>query len=220
VIGAGRDPRMAENDELNLPWELAEAARTQLQPGERLIWCAQPDPGSLVRKSLCFALPRYAMLFVISQLPFWLDAASLDPEDREVPAIAGLIVGLPFILAMTARLMMARLRAARTIYLITDQRAAIVSTHPGRKIVSFSPKLLAPEIASKRRDGAGEIVLTRDRYARCIYGRTWLRFVGVDRVEHVKRLLDGLAAGAAGDGRRLTHPTSSAGAGRPRAGSR
>ena len=188
---------MAENAELNLPWELAEAARTQLQPGERLLWCAQPDPGSLVRKSLCFALPSYVMLFVVSQFPFWLVAASVDTEDRAVPALAGLIAGLPFILAVTARLMMARLRAARTVYLITDQRAAIISTHPGRKIVSFPPKMLAPRVVGKRSDGAGEIVLTRDRYVRHAYGRTWLRFVGVDRVEHVKRLLDDLASSAA-----------------------
>lgn len=43
-MSAGRDPRMAENAELNLPWELAEAARTQLQPGERLLWCTSPTP--------------------------------------------------------------------------------------------------------------------------------------------------------------------------------
>lgn len=188
---------MAENAELDLPWELAEAVRAELRAGEQLIWCAQPRPGALVRKSLCFALPRFVMLFVISQFPFWLVAASVRPEDRAVPAVAGLMAGLPFFLAVMARLLMARLRAARTIYLITDQRAALISTSPGRKIVSFPPALLAPEIVRKRSDGAGEIILTRDRYGRRVHGRTWLRFVGVDRVEHIKRLLDGLAASAA-----------------------
>lgn len=57
--------------------------------------------------------------------------------------------------------------------------------------------MLAPRVVGKRSDGAGEIVLTRDRYVRHAYGRTWLRFVGVDRVEHVKRLLDDLASSAA-----------------------
>ncbi len=188
---------MGENVELDLPWELAEAIRAELPAGEQVIWCAQPRSGALVRKSLCFALPHFVMLFVISQFPFWLAAASVRPEERAVPAVAGVIAGLPMILIVMARLLMARLRAGRTIYLITDQRAALISTSPGRKVVSFPPELLVPEIVRKRSDGAGEIILTRDRYVRRAYGRTWLRFVGVDRVEHVKRLLDGLSASAA-----------------------
>jgi len=187
---------MAENAQLDLPRELAEAARAQLRPGERVLWCGRPRPGSLVRKSLCFAVPGYVILFAISQSPFWVIAASVHPEDRAVVAVAGLIAGLPFVLAVMGRLVMARLRAARTVYLITNRRTAVISTGPGRRVVSLPPELLAPEVVRKRRDGAGEIVLTRNPCVRRACGRTWLRFVGVRRVEHVKRLLDELAASA------------------------
>jgi len=183
--------------DLTLPARLAEGLAAELQPGERVVWCAQPRPDLFVRNILLVSL--LLGVGMVTTLPlFLIFLRDLLRESRlvvtalllaEVPAV-GVAIALPLAL---------RRRARRTAYVVTDRRAILLTRGLRRRVLSFGPEQLRHMHVKRRPDGCGDIFFTHDFRTTRRHGVTWagVGFVAIDNVVAVHRLLKDLAAGLA-----------------------
>lgn len=148
----------------NLPKEVASLVDLELEPGERIIWAAQPIPGRFARRSIglvLFGIPWTA--FAI----FWIAGAS----GFKIPDFShgfGFfpLFGVPFVLigfGLLSSPYWMRRKARRTAYVITDKRALILAGGSWRSttVRSFEPYRLGDIRRVQNADGTGDLIFER-----------------------------------------------------------
>jgi hypothetical protein len=180
-----------------MPLELRQLIRAEMQPGEALRWVGQPRS----RTFLLATIP--AVLFGIPWTAFsifWTVAAAgfaLPSFDRIGWSLIFPLWGVPFILigfCMLSSPFWAMLAARRTAYVITDRRAIIFDWGWNRTVRSVQPSSFKGLYRREKRDGWGDIILS-ETVARDSDGdrtRMEVSFVDVENVRDVEKLLKGV----------------------------
>lgn len=155
------DPLATDPLAVNLPQELDDVLRAELQPGEQVAYAAQPQKRRMVASTLpivLFGLPWTA--FAV----FWIcGAAGFKLPDFARGGFSFFpLFGLPFVLIglgmLSAPFWAARL-ARYTVYAITDQRVLMISGGRTKTIRSLWPHDLQQVYRRERPDGSGDVVL-------------------------------------------------------------
>jgi len=188
------------NRPTDIPFELQRLIDSELQRDERVTWSAQPLPGRLARKAwpiVLFGLPWTA--FAV----FWVTMASHGIRAAGSSGIFSLffpLFGVPFILVglgMLSSPWWLRRQAARTAYVLTNQRAIILSRGWfGRiSVRSFAPEGLGDLRRNQYADGSGDLIFTQD-FRRNNNGTSNIPvgFLGVDDVKSVEAQIRALIA--------------------------
>jgi hypothetical protein len=126
---------------------------TSIDPGEHVLWSGNPNPLRFsLRKSLPGALigiPFFAFSL------FWISTAYNVPSENSPLPVPFWIFGIPFVLVGSGMVLSPiwhYMRALRTSYIVTDQRAVIDYSGPfGRKV--SVPLNRMPFIESRRSFG-------------------------------------------------------------------
>lgn len=150
----------------SLPNYLADLVRTELEPGETIIWADTPLARFLTAKStgiFVFAIPW--TLFSL----FWMAGAS----GFKIPKFDGPgdffpLFGVPFLLigiAMLCYPVQNYRNAFRTCYLLTNRRALTFEREWGRTVVrSFTPRQLTVVYRKQALDGSGDVIFNAKRW--------------------------------------------------------
>lgn len=159
------DPRMA------LPPELREALEGEVDPGERLRWCGQPDPRQIWIGLLrpCFIIgsvfASFSGLATFVAISPWLDGDAARRSGQEAPpfwlclslslvalAVAGWVWGQPWV---------ERFRAGRTVFAVTNTRVFVLEVRrDGRvNLHAFEPTHPLAISRVEHRGGSGTLWL-------------------------------------------------------------
>ena len=176
--------------------ELQRQVQTELRAGERQVWAAQPLPGAFRRQSIAVVL--FGLPFTGFAL-FWIVTAGWGvwghANHAPGPFVLFPLFGLPFLLIglgmLTSPFWMAK-RAARTVYVLTDQRAIVVAgkVFGGVTVQSFEPARLTSITRNERPDGTGDLIFEQFTQRQGT-GTTTVRrgFMGIDDVRQVEDLI-------------------------------
>ncbi len=172
----------------DLPEPLQKRLRSELKPGESLVWTAQPNPDRYMKsgfKNWLFFIPWTAFsVFWIAgasgfQIPQFNSGASLFP-----------LFGLPFLFIGLGGLgspLWMRYKARTIIYAVTDQRALTIEGKKSIKVKSY----LASDIVNMERtehpDGSGDLILRSEPY-RDSDGDRQTKHYGFFAVDDVRRV--------------------------------
>lgn len=170
--------------------------RAELEPGEPLVWLAQPIPrrfSGASRPLVLFGIPWTAFAL------FWMaSAAGFAWPRMDGPASFFPWFGLPFVLIglwMLSSPWWMRRRALRIAYAITDRRVLILEHGRTQSVSSYRPAQLGTLHRRQHEDGSGDLVLQRhqttdsDGDARTVE----VALSGVADVRGVERLVRRLA---------------------------
>ena len=182
-------------DPVQLPHELRATVERELAAGERIRWCAQPNPRRLTLLTLplvLFAIPWTAFSV------FWMWGASGFGKAPKGLGIAFSLFGIPFVLiglGMLSAPFWARRKARRTAYVITDRRAILFEGGWSLKVESFPHGQVQSIYRRERRDGSGDLVFRRNQWRDIDGGHRTAEtgFVGIPNVREVETLLQSLA---------------------------
>lgn len=135
---------------MNAPPEIADL----LQPDEPVVWTGHPDAGRMARAAR--VMVAIGILFIVTAICFFLIL-------RAILSAWLALAGLPFALLgllMVAAPTLARRRANRTLYVLTDRRALIRQPDwLGRvRVEEFSPRQLDEVTRVVDPDGSGHLV--------------------------------------------------------------
>jgi hypothetical protein len=178
----------------------------ELRSGERIVWTAQPIPGRYNRGNwvmVLFAIPWTA--FAV----FWMVMAGRGASHSSTPGPFKLfpLFGLPFVLiglGMLTSPFWSRKTAAKTVYLITDQRAMIIQEGwRGRtRVESYAPAQLQSITREQNNDGSGDIIFMSRTWSDndCNQRSTRIGFLGVPDVKAVEEYIRALAQKTVGVG--------------------
>lgn len=189
----------------NIPTHVQKTIREELHPFERVLFTAQPIPAQVATQAWTiwlFAIPWTAFAF------FWTYMAS-EPLRKSANGTDPLfsvifpLFGLPFILiglAMLASPLWALKTAKRMFYVLTSERALIITAGKATKIESIPVAQMTEPTTTIRSDGSGnlifremeEIPYRRNRY----YHRRPKGFIGLPDVREAKRQLEKLREGS------------------------
>ena len=188
------------NRPTDIPFELQRLIDSELQRDERVTWSAQPLPGRLARKAwpiVLFGLPWTA--FAV----FWVAMAAHGIRATGSSGLFSLVFplfGVPFVLVglgMLTSPFWLRRQAGRTAYVLTNQRAIILSRGWFGKISvrSFAPEGLCDLHRNQYADGSGDVIFTQD-IRRNNNGNSQIPvgFLGVDDVKSVEEQIRALIA--------------------------
>lgn len=179
-----------------IPRVLWDVLESELEPGERLVWCAQPAPANLVlgaAGTFLFGIPFFS--FAV----FWTWSAThgFNAAKRGADSMGwfGVLWGGMFVLAGAAMLLspLWAWRVARhTVYAITNRRALVIERPLGRAAVqSLAADRLTDMIRREAAFGRGDLIFERV-VSKGSKGRTVFRdvgFFGLEDVRAVSRLL-------------------------------
>jgi hypothetical protein len=188
---------VSHGDSTHIPTALRNKVEMELRSGERIIWTAQPIPKRFSRGGWLISI--FGIPFFTFSV-FWMTMAGKMSGSAPGPFRFFQLFGVPFVLVglgmLTAPIWMRR-KAARTVYLITDQRAVILSEGLGgrTRIDSYAPEQLQSLTREQFSDGSGDIIFIT---------RTWrdsdgdrrtqrLGFIGVPDVKAVEEHIRALA---------------------------
>src|SRR5579875_316473 len=130
-----------------LPEELDARVRSELEPGEQLLWVGQPRPSRFVYQTLpivFFGIPWTAFALLWTGMAIWglwgnAGAAPMQAQGMMggVFSVCFPLWGLPFILiglGMLSSPFWAIRRAKRTCYALTDRRAIHIEAGAFRSV--------------------------------------------------------------------------------------
>jgi hypothetical protein len=185
--------------------DMEARVRTELRPGERLVWVGQPNPARWMFKTLpilFIAIPWTACtLFMLAATSGLLDAFGIGGKWRgvmhgvAVRIIFSLFFALPLALiglGMTSAPLWAWRMAFRTFYAITDQRVLIWEANPlvGKTLRTIPPEDLHRLSRREFADGSGDLVfdnVTHDSDGRQSSYENG--FIGIARVREVEDMI-------------------------------
>jgi hypothetical protein len=188
------------NRPADIPTERQRLIDSELYRDERVTWSAQPLPGRMARKAwptLLFGLPWTA--FAV----FWVIMASRGIRGAGPSGMFSLffpLFGVPFILigiVLLSSPWWLRRQATRTAYVLTNQRAIILSRGWfGRLSVrSFAPEGLTDLRRNQSPDGSGGLIFTQGIRRNNDYNYLIsVGFLGVDHVKSVEEQIRALIA--------------------------
>jgi hypothetical protein len=197
-------PAVNYADFTHVPLSLRNKVEMELRSGERIIWTAQPIPQRYSRGTwpiVVFGIPWTA--FAV----FWVVAAGWGSSRASAPGPFKLfpLFGVPFVLiglGMLTSPFWARKKAAKTVYMITDQRAVAISEGwRGRtRVESYAPEQLQSITREQNSDGSGDIVFMTRAWRDSDGDRRTQRigFMGVPDVKTVEEHIRALAQRAPG----------------------
>jgi hypothetical protein len=183
--------------------------QSELQPGERLVWAAQPNPRAYARGSWAISIfgvvfTAFAAFWILMAGGFaWFAGGVISNHASGPGAVFACfpLFGVPFLLIGVAMLLAPvwmRRAARRAAYAITDRRALVWQARPfGSELTvrSFAPAELTQITRVERADGTGDLVFlevfnhsTNSKGHRSTT-RTRFGFLGVDGVRDVEDLL-------------------------------
>ena len=184
-----------------LPAALRQTVEQELNTDKTILWINQPKTSRFVRKSLPIVL--FAIPFLGFAI-FWTVMAS--GMTRSAPGGWNLfgLFGIPFILVglglFTSPFWMRR-KAKRTVYVITDRRAILISGGMSLRIHSYYPDKLGSLERVQHADGTGDIIFER-RVSHGHKGHTYFTpvgFLAVESAREVQQLLEDLALASGAD---------------------
>ncbi len=160
-----------------IPRFLQEKVDNELDSGERIQWMDMPIPRYFTPGStgaFLFAIPWTA--FAI----FWVCGASgFKVPDFSSGVNFFPLFGLPFILiglGLLSTPLWTYRKALKTVYVITDKRAITIEGGRLMTIRSYPPEQLQNIYRKERRNGTGDVVITR---------RAWQNSEGNNRSEEL-----------------------------------
>lgn len=168
------------------------AVEAELRPGERIVWCGQPNPRRLAWQSLplvLFGIPWTAFAL------FWMWGASAgamkfdDGPSRVFP-----LFGLPFVLigfGLLGSPIWGWRRALRTVYAITTGRVLILHVGARTLVEAYEAPGFDQLERTEGASGEGDLYFARERY-RDRDGDARSRrigFIGIPEVRRVEELL-------------------------------
>lgn len=169
-----------------IPMTLQQVVSDELDGDEKVRWQAQPIPGLYMRKALpivLFAIPWTAFAF------FWMfGAAGFKIPTFNSAADLFPLFGIPFVLiglGMLSSPLVMRRKARRTVYVLTDHRAIVISGVFSFDVQSFAPDQLGQVRRKQRRDGAGDLIF-RTETGYNSDGRQTQRSIGFLAIADVK----------------------------------
>jgi hypothetical protein len=131
-----------------------EEIRSELAPGEQVIWSGQPRQGLTLRGSDVFAVPF--SLFFAGFSVFWMHGAASSGAP-----LSFVLFGVPFVLVglylVIGRFFFEAKQRSSTYYALTSQRVIIRSGIVNRSVKSLALKTLQDLSLSERSDGTGTI---------------------------------------------------------------
>ena len=147
--------------------EIPEPIRTELSPGEQVLWSGQPRQGIVVRSSDAFAIP-FSLLWVGFAV-FWLLSAA--QSGAPLPFV---LFGVPFVLVgayiVVGRFFVEAKQRQNTFYAITPQRVIISSGLFSRKMKSLNLKTISDLSLSETSDGSGTITFGAQHPMAAMFG--------------------------------------------------
>ena len=189
------EPEATQIEALPLARDVAQLLMEQLAPEERMVWAGRPRAGAYlghdwpgVGLAGGFLVPLAVLAMIIG--------ADLTAGGLVWGGMVAGAVGVVLLLLFTMLCLGICRRARHTGYAITDLRAVVVRTWPGRKVFSFPPEMLQGLSVRVGRKGRGTILLrvvARNGGLFWVYQRG---FVGIDDVAKVAGRLRALAATA------------------------
>ena len=182
-----------------MTYQLQNLLRDELKPGERVLWCGQPDSWRVARQRI--GLFIFGLVFLGIVLFGAARANNLDVSGLKDMAPDSLLFFVlcfsPFIviflLLLLSPLWTVR-TAKKTLYAVTSSRALIFepNTFIGFTLRSFAPGTLNDVERTQRANGSGDLVFKKDfvRTARKSRGYTFpVGFFGIPDVRNVERIL-------------------------------
>ena len=134
--------------------QIAESIRSELSPGEHVLWSGQPRQGLVFRGSDVFAIP-FSMLWAGFAV-FWLVTAA--QSGAPLPFV---LFGVPFVMIgayiVIGRFLVESQQREKTFYAVTQQRVIIASGLFAKSVKSLNLKTLSDLSISERPDGSGTI---------------------------------------------------------------
>jgi hypothetical protein len=189
-----------------LPEDLDNRVRSELRPGERLVWTGQPLPRRFMRSAIPVVLFG---IFCTAFAVFWMAGASGlffgvgggGPGGFDAFFfICFPLFGVPFVLIglgmLSSPFWMYR-QAKRTCYALTDQRAIVWAAGWFRstEVRSFAPSDLSRMSRRDYADGSGDLIfeeflyMTRDCDGDLQSQMTERGFLGIADVREVEELV-------------------------------
>jgi hypothetical protein len=180
----------------SLPQQLQHRVRTELKPGESIIWAGQPNPDRYMKSG--FKLWFFFIPWTAFSL-FWIAGAA----GFQMPRFDGgwsffPLFGLPFLLigigGLSAPLWLRR-KARSTVYAVTDRRAISIEGSKSISVKSYRASEIANIERTEHEDGSGDLIFKTencrdsdgDRRSRQ-YG-----FFSIDNVRSVENIVESLA---------------------------
>jgi Bacterial PH domain len=134
--------------------QIAEQIRSELGPGEQVLWSGQPRHGVILRGSDALMIP-FSLLWAGFSV-FWLVSAA--QSGAPLPFV---LFGVPFVLVgvyiVIGRFFVEAKQRQSTYYAVTPQRIIIASGLFSRKIKSLNLRAISEISISERGDGTGTI---------------------------------------------------------------
>ncbi len=188
-----------------LPTKLADALRAELDEGEQVLWCGQPDARVMFRKALQFAVPLGAIAGVLAVgflghaigLAFtgtgaWSSAPPRGDywEQMLMSFFMGGVSGVFFVFICAAPFAQ-RDKARRTIHAVTPTRVLTIVTRPdgsAERVDSLEPG--HPLHLDRIERGSGRDTGDVNLYPRHVSGvRALFSFVAISDARGVERLI-------------------------------
>jgi hypothetical protein len=178
-----------------LPEHLQTRLRSELKPGETIVWAGQPSPNRFMRdgfKLWFFFLPWTAFAL------FWMAGASGFRWPRfETGWSFFPLFGLPFLLIGIGGLstpIWLRHKARATIYALTNQRAISIEGSKSVTVKSYLASDIVNIERTEHQDGTGDLILRTESYRDSDGDRRTRRhgFFSVDNVRQVEDKIEKL----------------------------
>ena len=133
--------------------DTASVVRSQLNPGETLLWSGQPRKGIVFRASDAVLIP-FSLLWGGFAI-FWQSAAIKSGD------LFFMMWGIPFVLVglqmIFGRFVVEAKQRGKTYYAVSNEHAIIVSGWFSRKVTSLNLKTLSDVSLEEKADGSGTI---------------------------------------------------------------
>lgn len=178
---------------LSLPQALQKLVNAELKSGEAVAWSGQPNANRAMRNGFFFwffFIPWTAFAL------FWIaGAAGFSMPDFSEPWDLFPLFGLPFLLIGFAGLsapLLLRYLATRTVYVITNQRAFMLSAVRVVTVRSYAPEQFGTIVRKERSDGSGDIVFEQMAFNGRVGRSRPIGFYGVSDAKRVAELLEAL----------------------------
>jgi len=195
----------------DLPPELATTLRDELEPGEQLVWSAQPNPSALGRAmypwgwsgwlffgfAALWTCGATAMIIIGNRAGWSSQGKPANPPPLAFqlffPAVGLIFMGVGLVIAWLPR--RAGRAAAHTAYALTSHRIILVEgTRKGdsRNIIRYRTVDFDRVQRSERTDGTGNLIFEFVDLGYMMNGKQARRprgIIGVDHIAEVERLI-------------------------------
>ncbi|OLP16020.1 hypothetical protein BST81_23465 [Leptolyngbya sp. 'hensonii'] len=186
-------------DHLPLPRQLRQKVDRELQPGEFIRWIEQPIPRFFTLESIgavLFGIPwtAFALFWMWGAAGFKLPNLSHGLQFQHIFAL----FGVPFVLiglGMLSSPLWVWQQAKQTVYLITDNRAILLTGGGSTTIRSYTPEQLGNLFRKERSDGTGDVIFAVREWKDSDGDRRTedIGFKGIRNPKNVEALLKQLA---------------------------